>query len=855
MGRAHYRPDGTRRRTSGELAARAKKKARREQEAAAAAAAASAAARPAAPPEEAEPDLIWPDQKDGEDVEEEEVEIEVEVEAEVEEPPVYHRPKVRLRPALVTTLDRELDGEIVRGLPVVWQSHKAVEEGLPLREDGFFEDAKKRYTLRHFDGVPWVRAAQGHSQAVRKDLVMRRLHRQELPPYLYHGTRAGNYRSILRSGLLAGGPSGCRTDIQLVEHLPDSGQRVLSGWRSNCELAIQVTPQAASSSGCTFYYSDNEVYLTEGVRGAIAPQFISAVVILQSGEVITSPRAGTAPSGEAVAAGLRRAREARGGYTCAVFVALLCQWPLLTLVPYWCAQAAADTLVWYPQLPAQAHCQMADGVDGGILTSCLSDDESEDYPPPPAPTAPNVSTQPARETSARGIPVGSLLSRALRREHYAPEILRVVEPALDPVRSDTTADRNDFDAADVMTTKPGVAATALIEAPTDTTPAPQAPDRPPQMNWAENEAFQFHPEAHCLSTVPSASPHPEGMQYGPARRSSRACAKMLVRAGHRCPACLVVTLLVLAKGMPTHHFVFLRLLNSSSTSGLISILFEEATETLPPSTREQEKPVTEQALLPTAPSGEPSRLDASQLPPEPPVTTLEGMLGDIRETEVATMLNLFQQAGHYTSQHGPFHDLRDSLLRDQVCGPNGEPLPLPPVGNWILALGISLLGFDTPAGHALLSRITNHQTAGDLIEAWALQLWNRGYRSLCAQLSGYFLLLHNLLADVPPRVYSALGQEWRITWIEFRAVVRAWIGDPPAPTMLAITQASETGAEQRRFGRLSETLRARSLSPGDGPLLGSRASFLDSATDASVIPSILLPYTFPAFQVGSALPL
>ncbi|CAE7336498.1 unnamed protein product, partial [Symbiodinium sp. KB8] len=700
MGRAHYRPDGTRRRTSGELAARAKKKARREQEAAAAAAAASAAARPAAPPEEAEPDLIWPDQKDGEDVEEEEVEIEVEVEAEVEEPPVYHRPKVRLRPALVTTLDRELDGEIVRGLPVVW--HKAVEEGLPLREDGFFEDAKKRYTLRHFDGVPWA--------------------------------------------------------------APLGAVRIFSWW-SICQIPAK------------------ESYLDGGVRGAIAPQFISAVVILQSGEVITSPR------------------------------------------------AAADTLVWYPQLPAQAHCQMADGVDGG-------DDESEDYPPPPAPTAPNVSTQPARETSARGIPVGSLLSRALRREHYAPEILRVVEPALDPVRSDTTADRNDFDAADVMTTKPGVAATALIEAPTDTTPAPQAPDRPPQMNWAENEAFQFHPEAHCLSTVPSASPHPEGMQYGPARRSSRACAKMLVRAGHRC---LVVTLLVLAKGMPTHHFVFLR----TAEAGTL------ATD----ETDGQEKPVTEQALLPTAPSGEPSRLDASQLPPEPPVTTLEGMLGDIRETEVATMLNLFQQAGHYTSQHGPFHDLRDSLLRDQVCGPNGEPLPLPPVGNWILALGISLLGFDTPAGHALLSRITNHQTAGDLIEAWALQLWNRGYRSLCAQLSGYFLLLHNLLADVPPRVYSALGQEWRITWIEFRAVVRAWIGDPPAPTMLAITQASETGAEQRRFGRLSETLRARSLSPGDGPLLGSRASFLDSATDASVIPSILLPYTFPAFQVGSALPL
>ena len=41
MGRAHYRPDGARRRTRGELEARAKKKARREQEAAAAAAAPS----------------------------------------------------------------------------------------------------------------------------------------------------------------------------------------------------------------------------------------------------------------------------------------------------------------------------------------------------------------------------------------------------------------------------------------------------------------------------------------------------------------------------------------------------------------------------------------------------------------------------------------------------------------------------------------------------------------------------------------------------------------------------------------------------------------------------------------------
>ena len=496
---------------------------------------------------------------------------------------------------------------------------------------------------------------------------------------------------------------------------------------------------------------------------------------------------------------------------------------------------------------------------------------------------------------------------------------------------------------------PRVAATALVEEPTDAIPAPHAPGKTSQVNWADNEAFHFNPEAHCLSTVPSASPHPEGMQYGPARRSSRACAKMLVRAGHRCPTCFCLTSLCrcrrerviscLCAGPggsaarshqgPAHislcasqvvaffsHFWSAPLLvscakmfvknpdptpsgwqhphpcqwqvlhrsysrrqrrlsrragasrplplavaqsvfhsvchwlhihsplatmnphrpgggprqhsrpdgsrrrtagelakraakaaaraaaaaagaagggaakpagpvvadagasgptqvpvstaptgelsasasasasaSSATTSGpahgacpdrmrhpppsiaagpkpsgdgqrawmptlkmkapppnLLQTGSAEAAPNAPPPApppkrsaeaatltteegRGREKPVTEQALIPTAPSGEPSRLDASQLPPEPPaprrskrsrtqpprpmpaadyaktkwtqVTTLESMLRDVRETDVATMLNHFQLAGHYTSQHGPFHDLRDSLLRPQ----------------------------------------------------------------------------------------------------------------------------------------------------------------------------------------------
>ena len=173
---------------------------------------------------------------------------------------------------------------------------------------------------------------------------MRRLRQHELPPFVYHGTRSWCYQSIRRAGLLAGGPSGSRTDIHLVENFPESG-RVLSGWRASCEIAIQVDTRRAAAGGSTFFVSDNDVFITEGVDGVLSPAFISAVVILASGEVITSPRVGTAPSGEAVEAGIRRARQrymrvtcfalaCLDGIGCAVFLPCcspqvgtsLCQW-------------------------------------------------------------------------------------------------------------------------------------------------------------------------------------------------------------------------------------------------------------------------------------------------------------------------------------------------------------------------------------------------------------------------------------------------------------------------------------------------------------------------------------------------
>ena len=61
------------------------------------------------------------------------------------------------------------------------------------------------------------------------------------------------------------------------------------------------------------------------------------------------------------------------------------------------------------------------------------------------------------------------------------------------------------------------------------------------MEWVDHEVFHYDPEIHRLSEASSAPSHPVGMQPGPARQSRRACAKMLVRAGHRCPTCFCLT--------------------------------------------------------------------------------------------------------------------------------------------------------------------------------------------------------------------------------------------------------------------------------------------------------------------------
>ena len=101
------------------------------------------------------------------------------------------------------------------------------------------------------------------------------------------------------------------------------------------------------------------------------------------------------------------------------------------------------------------------------------------------------------------------------------------------------------------------------------------------------------------------------------------------------------------------------------------------------------------------------------------------LLDDLADLEVVRLLHLFQSTGGYTARHDEFHRLRDRLRDEGVHGPSGEPLPLPPVGNWVLGLGVCLLGIESEPGQELFASISNH-AAGDLVETWSLSLWLQG---------------------------------------------------------------------------------------------------------------------------------
>ncbi|XP_068115718.1 tRNA 2'-phosphotransferase 1 isoform X2 [Hyperolius riggenbachi] len=171
--------------------------------------------------------------------------------------------------------------------------HGAVSMGLPMSSDGFVPvssllslpqfrpfsqsdiervvrcNDKQRFMLRSSNSEEKleIRANQGHSLQV--DVALTPLG-TDLPSHAIHGTYLRHWSSILQSGLSRMN----RTHIHLSTQLPSDGEAVISGMRSNCEVAIFIDLPKAIADGIPFFWSANRVLLTPGnADGILLPKY------------------------------------------------------------------------------------------------------------------------------------------------------------------------------------------------------------------------------------------------------------------------------------------------------------------------------------------------------------------------------------------------------------------------------------------------------------------------------------------------------------------------------------------------------------------------------------------------------
>lgn len=117
-----------------------------------------------------------------------------------------------------------------------------------------------------------IRANQGHSVQVT-DLELKEISPddRDYPREAVHGSYMKHWPSIRSQGLSRMN----RTHIHLAPGLPGE-DRVISGMRQSCDLAVYIDVTKAMSDGIRFFWSENGVLLTPGdAAGILAPCYFS----------------------------------------------------------------------------------------------------------------------------------------------------------------------------------------------------------------------------------------------------------------------------------------------------------------------------------------------------------------------------------------------------------------------------------------------------------------------------------------------------------------------------------------------------------------------------------------------------
>ncbi|XP_028314536.1 tRNA 2'-phosphotransferase 1 isoform X1 [Gouania willdenowi] len=139
---------------------------------------------------------------------------------------------------------------------------------------------KQRFKIRSHpeDGRLQIRANQGHSVQVL-DLELRAVvaGSPDCPSEAVHGSYLRHWSSIQQRGL----SRMKRTHIHLAPGLPGA-DGVISGMRSDCDLAVFIDVHKALADGLEFFWSENGVLLTAGdADGMLSPQYFSRALRLR----------------------------------------------------------------------------------------------------------------------------------------------------------------------------------------------------------------------------------------------------------------------------------------------------------------------------------------------------------------------------------------------------------------------------------------------------------------------------------------------------------------------------------------------------------------------------------------------
>nr|XP_022900938.1 tRNA 2'-phosphotransferase 1 [Onthophagus taurus] len=164
--------------------------------------------------------------------------------------------------------------------------HGAHKEGFTISSDGYVPVSQilaYKQLKGNDSGELKIKANQGHSIGVVKELDLTPIADYCGVENVIHGTYLRNWDKIKREGL----SRMTREHIHFTESIDKN--KCISGVRGNVEILIYIDLKKALDSGFKFYLSPNKVILSPGdINGIISSEFFFKVVNIIESKIIHS---------------------------------------------------------------------------------------------------------------------------------------------------------------------------------------------------------------------------------------------------------------------------------------------------------------------------------------------------------------------------------------------------------------------------------------------------------------------------------------------------------------------------------------------------------------------------------------